>query len=180
MEVSQKVPESPQDQRSLISIIAANQKGMLAAFTKTISDFGYNIESLTISATDISNSMHRTTAYVSGYRTSVDALCDSLRKIDGVSKVLNFIANEGYIERELCLVKTLSGNNPKIGELASVASRYDARIIYSQENLMIFEYSADSEKVTEFLTEMSKIDKVELLRSGLTATSLDKEILSYF
>jgi acetolactate synthase small subunit len=151
---------------------------MVAEYTKTFREHNFNIESLSVSKIDSKNKVHKITAYLTGAREKTDKLCEVIRKIDGVYKVVNLMAHKGYFERELGIVKILNFNE-NTQKAMEVAGEFGASIVYSQENVTIFEITDFEEKVTEFMDKISQTCKAEILRSGIVATSLDEELVLY-
>jgi len=169
--------ENTENQKSLVSITAENKKGILARFTKFFSDNGMNIESLTLSAADSENKIHRTTAYITGDRSRVGELCQELEAMEDVYKVINLVADE-YLERELCLVK-IKTSNPHLSSIMSAISQARGATIFTGRNIMIFQIEAREEKIAEFIKQVSEYGEIETLRSGIIATGLNENIVSY-
>jgi acetolactate synthase-1/3 small subunit len=160
-------------QKSLVSILADNKKGMLAKITAFFAENDMNIESLTLSPADIENKVHRTTAYISGDRSKIDALCKEMEKIDGVQKVINFMTNS-FIERELGLVK-VKVKDASISKITDLVNQHLGETIFINSKIMICQIKETEEKVSKFMIEIKKLtDDVEILRTGIVATSLDE------
>jgi len=162
-------------QKSLVSIIADNKKGMLAKFARFFADNNMNIESLTLSQADIENKIHRTTAYITGDRRQVDKICKQLEKIKGVHKVVNFMANS-FIERELGLTK-IKVTDPALAQITALVNEHKGKIIYSDSKIIVYQVEEIEEKIDIFMEKMKKLTKeVEILRTGVVATSLDDKM----
>lgn len=167
------------EDKSLIVIIADNKSGMLANFTKVFSKNNLNIDSLSLSKINWENKIHRTTAYIEGSRTIAEKACKEIEAIEGVKKVVNFIATKGeHMERELGLIKILN-KDPHLNDAIRIVNEKGASTIYSDDKIMIFEITDFEEKVSEFVSELSKKCEVEVLRSGVVATTLDENLISY-
>ncbi|MFC1659027.1 acetolactate synthase small subunit [Pseudomonadota bacterium] len=166
------------DNVSLITIISKNKVGMLSQYTKIFREYDLNIESLSVSKIDAENKVHKITAYLTGNRERTDRVCKKIEAIEGVYKVVNLMAHEGYFERELGIVKILNSNE-NTQKAMEVVNEFGASTVYSVGNISIFEITDFEEKVSEFINKMSKTCKAEILRSGIVATSLDEELILY-
>jgi acetolactate synthase-1/3 small subunit len=163
---------------SLITIISENKPGMLAEYTKIFREYNLNIESLSVSKIDSENKVHKITAYLTGNREKTNAVCKLVEKVPGVYKVINLIAHKGYFEREMGIVKILTFNEGT-QKAMEIANKFGASIVYSKDKVTIFEITDFEDKVGEFVSEISKACKAEILRSGIVACSLDEELILY-
>jgi acetolactate synthase-1/3 small subunit len=166
------------EDKSLIIILADNKPGMLANFTKIFSQNNLNIDSLSLSKINWDNTIHRTTAYIQGERTITEKASKEIEKIEGVKKVVNFMTTGEHMERELGMIKILN-SDPKLGDATRIASKYGASTIFTNNKIMIFEITDFEEKVSEFVAEISKECTVEVMRSGVVATTLDEKLISH-
>ena len=89
--------------KHIISILIENEAGALSRVAGLFSARGYNIESLTVAATE-DTTMSRMTIVTSGTDEVIEQIIKQLNKLIDVIKVLDL--NDGkFIERELMLVK---------------------------------------------------------------------------
>jgi len=164
-----------QNQKSLVSILADNKKGMLSKLTTFFASNDMNIESLTLSSADIENKIHRTTAYITGDRNRIDGLCKDMGKIEGVHKVINFMSNS-FIERELGLIK-IKVTNPSMPQITNLVNEQNGEIIFVNSEIMICQIEETEEKVDSFMSRAKEItNDIEILRTGIVAISLDADI----
>jgi len=166
------------EDKSLVIILADNKPGMLASFTKIFSDHNLNIDSLSLSKINWDNTIHRTTAYLQGQRSITEKACKELETIEGVKKVVNFMTTGEHMERELGMIKILN-SDPKLSEATRIVSNYEASTIFTNDKIMIFEITDFEEKVSEFVAEISKECTVEVMRSGVVATTLDEKLITH-
>lgn len=180
-EISAQISTNPNDQRSLVSIIADNKKGMLAKFAQFFAENDMNIEQLTLAAADMANKIHRTTAYITGDRARIDGLCKKMEGIEGVHKIVNFVAEGGlYLERELGLIK-IKTTNPALGQVMSLISEYDGKTVFvgkkTSQQIMIFVIEDEGDKIENFIEKVAGVtDDIEILRTGIVATTLDENL----
>jgi acetolactate synthase-1/3 small subunit len=166
------------EDKSLVIVLADNKPGMLANITKIFSQNNLNIDSLSLSKINWDNTIHRTTAYLQGQRSVTEKACKELETIKGVKKVVNFMTTGEHMERELGMVKILN-NDPKLGDAVRIAGKYGASTIFTNDKIMIFEITDFEEKISEFIAEISKECTVEVMRSGIVATTLDENLISH-
>src|SRR5450830_2164256 len=89
--------------RHIISLLMENESGALSRVAGLFSARGYNIESLTVAATE-DPTLSRMTIVTSGSEAVIEQIIKQLNKLIDVVKVLDL--NDGkFIERELMLVK---------------------------------------------------------------------------
>ena len=166
------------EDKSLIIILAENKPGMLASFTKVFSDNELNIDSLSLSKINWDNTIHRTTAYIQGSRRVAEKASKELEGIEGVRKVVNFIANGTHMERELGMIKMLS-DDPHIGDATRIVSDFGGSTIFSNEEITIFEITDFEETVSDFIGKLSEECEIEVMRSGVVATTLEPNLLKH-
>ena len=89
--------------RHIISLLMENESGALSRVAGLFSARGYNIESLTVAATE-DPTLSRMTIVTAGSEAVIEQIIKQLNKLVDVVKVLDL--NDGkFIERELMLVK---------------------------------------------------------------------------
>lgn len=164
-----------EDERSLISLIIKNVKGVLAQIAGFCSENGINIEKLTISNFKTDTSLQRAILYVSGNRERVNSLMSKFDELDIVVSATNFQADR-YVERELVLLKVLD-NNPALPKIMDLVSEYDGSTIMFRDRVMIIQFTNEEEKNDELTQRLeATATDIEILKSGIVATSLDEKI----
>ncbi|HNV89277.1 MAG TPA: acetolactate synthase small subunit, partial [Methylotenera sp.] len=89
--------------RHIVSLLMENEAGALSRVAGLFSARGYNIESLTVAATE-DPTLSRMTIVTSGSDEVIEQIIKQLNKLVDVVKVLDL--NDGkFIERELMLIK---------------------------------------------------------------------------
>ena len=146
--------------------------------TSCISDNNINIDRLVLSAADIEDRVHRTIMYVEGEKDDILNATRQLEGMEGVIKVNLFFTNEDYVEKELCLVKMLSAE-PTVSWVMNSVSELEGRTISTKNGVMIFQLEGTEEQITDFINQLTSFTKnVEVIRSGMVATSTNKEIVN--
>ena len=163
-----------ENEKSLLSVVINNVKGSLTKVTGYCAANNMNIERLVLSNFKLNNLQHRVILYITGDRQRINSLLDGLRKLDVVVSASNFQANN-YIERELILVK-VKEDNPQISRIMDLVSDYNGSTILYRNDIIIFQFINEEEKNNELMERLENLTdeiEVEVLKSGLVATSLD-------
>jgi acetolactate synthase small subunit len=142
-----------------------------------MADNGINILRLVLSAADLEDKIHRTIAYVETTEQNLEKAVAELKGTENVIRVDFFKMSSEYIEKELCLIKMLSSDLTVPWVMNSV-TELEGRVISTKNGVMIFQIEGTEEAVTDFLNQLTSFTKnVEICRSGIVATSLDKNII---
>lgn len=163
--------------KCLISVLALNVKGQLRRITSCMSDNGINILRLVLSAADLEDKIHRTIAYVETTEENLENAVNDLKDTENVIRVDFFKISSEYIEKELCLIKMFS-SDPTVPWVMNSVTELEGRVISTKNGVMIFQIEGSEESITDFLNQLTSFTKnVEVCRSGIVATSLDKNII---
>jgi acetolactate synthase-1/3 small subunit len=140
-----------------------NESGALSRVAGLFSARGYNIESLSVAATDDS-SLSRMTLVTWGSEEIVEQITKQLNKLVDVIKLLDLTEHD-HIEREMMLVKAQSDNGR--GELIKhMADIFGARIIDVTTSSYTIELTGSSKKLNAFIEALNDVPLVEVVRSG--------------
>ena len=154
------------NQRRVISLLVDNQSGVLARVSSLFCRRGFNIDSLTVSATN-DPTVSRITVSVSGTEKELQQLILQTERLEVTRQV--FVLNESTaLERELLLLKVVA-NVTNRAELREISSIYKAKIIDLSPDSMIFELTGKPDKIDAFLTMFQGYNILELCRTGVTA-----------
>ena len=151
-----------------ISVLVENKPGVLARVAGLFARRGYNIDSLTVSATEVPD-ISRMTVVTRGDDRDLEQIIKQLNKLIEVINVLDHTGDD-LIEREIALIKiraTLK-NRSEIMQLATV---FQAEVvsISPRDEIMILELTGDEDKVDAFLESLVKFKIMELVRTGSVA-----------
>lgn len=165
-----------ENEKSLISVIIKNVKGSLTKVTEYCARNNMNIERLVLSNFKLNNLEHRVILYITGDRQRINSLIDGLKQIDVVVSASNFQTNS-YIERELILVK-VKEDNPQLSRIMDLVNEYNGSTILYKNNIIIFQFINEEEKNIELMERLENLtNDIEVLKSGLVATSLDDNMI---
>lgn len=152
--------------RHTISILLENEAGALSRVAGLFSARGYNIESLTVAATN-DPSMSRMTLVTTGTEGVIEQITKQLNKLVDVIKLIDL--NEGpYIERELMLIKVKAATNNQREEVKRLVDIFRGKIIDVGDSNYTIELTGTGEKIDAFIKAIEAPLIVEVVRSGVS------------
>jgi len=154
--------------KHVIAILVDNEFGALARITDLFSGRGYNIESLNVAPITKDRKLSRITITTYGTTKTVDLICKLLNRIVPVHNAVELTKEEGYIERELALVKII-GDEKKREKAIAIADKYRTNIIDITGNSIVFEIIGTSENIDEVLDKLSSLGLEGVSRTGIAA-----------
>lgn len=149
--------------KQIISILVNNQPGVLSRIAGLFSRRGYNIDGLSVCATeDIRFS--RMTITVSANQSTVKQIVAQLEKQEDVVKVMDF--DDGLVVfRELLLIK-LAVCSERRSEIVDLCTLFDAKAIDINVDCMTLEITGSTKKVDAFIKTLSPYTILEIARTG--------------
>lgn len=152
--------------KQVLSVLVANHAGVLARVAGLFCQRGFNIDSLTVSATD-NPAISRITIVTEGDRQALEQIIKQTGKLIETKKVVPLKASESLF-RELLLIK-VEANEKTRREIHEICDIYRARIIDLTVNSMIMELTGNPNKIDGFLTMLKQYNILEMCRTGITA-----------
>ena len=153
-------------QRRVISLLVDNQNGVLARVASLFCRRGFNIDSLTVSATN-DPKISRITVTLRGDEQALSQLILQTERLE-VTRQIFELNPEKSLQRELLLLKVAADVHSR-AELREIASIYKSKIIDLSPDSMVFELTGKPDKVDAFLNMFSGYEILELCRTGVTA-----------
>ena len=147
-------------------LLVENNAGVLARISSLFVQRGFNIDSLTVSPTEI-ESLSRITIETTGDTTTINQIITQTAKLHE-SKLVFSLEPEFSLIREILLVKFAS-DNKYADELAQVIANYGAKIIDNTGGCFVVELSDTRHRIDEFLDEVRGFELIEMCRSGAIA-----------
>lgn len=144
-----------------------NESGALSRVAGLFSARGYNIESLTVAATE-DPSLSRMTIVTSGSDEVIEQITKQLNKLIDVVKLADISSNGEHIERELMLIKVRAENNDQREEVKRQADIFRGRILDVTDQTYIIELTGESSKLDAFIQTLVSGSILETVRSGTT------------
>ena len=146
-----------ESKRRVISLLVDNQSGVLARVSNLFCRRGFNIDSLTVSATN-DPAVSRITVTITSDEKALSQLILQTERLE----------DENSLERELLLLKVAADVHNR-SELREIASIYKAKIIDLSPDSMVLELTGRPEKVDAFLKILTDYKILEQCRTGVTA-----------
>jgi acetolactate synthase-1/3 small subunit len=159
-----------------ISVLVANEPGILARVVGLFSGRGYNIESLTVAETNAKESQSRITIVTKGTPMIIEQIKAQLDRLVPVYRVRDLTVEGPHIERELALVK-VKGVGEKRVEALRLADVFRAKVIDAKSDSFVFEVTGNTDKVQTFIGLMEGLGLVDVVRTGIVAMSRGGEAL---
>ena len=157
-----------------LSVLVANEPGVLARVIGLFSGRGYNIESLTVSETESQAHVSRITIVTTGTPQVITQIKHQLDRMIPVHRVVDMTLTGRSIERELAMVK-LRGTGDHRVEALRLAEAFRARVIDATIESFVFEITGNSTKINQFIDLMRPLGLVEISRTGVAAISRGAE-----
>lgn len=155
--------------RHIIAVLLQNEAGALTRVAGLFSTRGYNIESLSVAATD-EPTVSRLTLVTTGSDPVIQQIVNQLNKLVDVVNVLDMTRGE-HLERELVLLRL----RVAAGETDAVRGqvvRSGGRVLDPATEGFIVELTASEAEVNAFVAELGRrAQLLEVVRSGALGIS---------
>lgn len=160
--------------RHIISLLMENEAGALSRVAGLFSSRGYNIESLTVAATE-DPTLSRMTLVTAGSDDVVEQITKQLNKLIEVVKVVD-LSEGDHIERELMLMKVRAIGKDR-DEIKRMADIFRGRIIDVTDKSYTIELTGTGSKLDAFLAAMERSAILETVRTGASGIGRGERIL---
>jgi len=152
--------------RHIISLLMENEAGALSRVAGLFSARGYNIESLTVAATE-DPSLSRMTLVTCGSENVIEQIKKQLNKLIDIVKLAD-ISDGVHIERELMMVKVQAASTEQRDELKRMADIFNGTVIDASDKTFVIELTGSCDKLDAFLKTIEQSSILETVRSGAT------------
>jgi acetolactate synthase I/III small subunit len=146
-----------------ISVLVANQFGVLARVSGMFSARGYNISSLCVGETE-DPTVSRMTVTVHGDDNVLAQIIQQLNKLVDVIRVED-LTSHSYVERELVMIR-VAADNKRRSEVLEIAEIFRGKIVDVDDKTMTVEVTGAHGKVHAFLEMMRGFGILEMVRTG--------------
>lgn len=161
--------------RHIIGILLQNESGALSRVAGLFSSRGYNIESLTVSATD-DPTLSRITLVTKGSEAVVQQIVNQLNKLIDVVAV-DDMTSDDHLERELALLK-LRVRGAQKDAVRAFVTQAGGRVLTDERDCMVVELASSEAGVNEFARGLAaQAELLEVVRSGALAMNRQERIL---
>lgn len=153
-----------------------NEPGALSRVIGLFSQRNYNIESLTVAATE-DPTVSRLTLTTKGKPEVIEQITKNLNKLIEVVKLVN-LSESDHIERELLLIK-VRATGAQRSEVKRTADIFRGQIVDVTPNLYTIQLAGNSGKIDNFIATIGTMSTiVEVVRTGVTGISRADKVLS--
>lgn len=154
--------------REVISILVDNHYNVLSRVVSLFGRRGYNIESLTVSATN-NPEISRVTIVFNGTEQSLHQIITQTEKLEVVRDIFT-LETENSLYRELLLAKIECDKHDR-SALKEIVDIYRGKIVDLSKNSIIVELTGTPEKLDAFMEMINCYDIAEICRTGITGIS---------
>ena len=154
-------------QKFILSATVQNNAGVLARVSSLFGRRGYNIDSLTVSATTDPH-ISRMSIIVQGDLLILEQIIKQLLKLEEVIRV-DHLQEDDSCCSELVFVKLRAESSDVRDAIRQLCELYSASVIASGAHSMIVELSTVPSRIDAFLDVVSNFEVIEMSRSGVTA-----------
>lgn len=149
-----------------LSVLVANEPGVLARISGMFSRRGFNIESLAVGPTD-DPTISRMTIVVPVDGKSLEQISKQLHKLIHVLRIAE-LPHDGAVERELALIKVGVGAGRR-AEVLEIAEIFHCKVVDVDATALVIEATGTPEKVASLEKLLEPYGVVEMARTGRVA-----------
>jgi acetolactate synthase-1/3 small subunit len=153
-------------QKHTISVLVENHFGVLARISTLISARGFNIDSLTVSATE-DPTASRMTIVVDADALKLEQVKRQLGRLIDVIEVKE-LKDEQFIGRDLLLAR-VSANGKAKAQLEQLVGRYGGKIAEATEQVVVVEAVQKAKVLDELIEQLRPYGIIKLVRAGRVA-----------
>lgn len=154
--------------REVISILVDNHYNVLSRVVSLFGRRGFNIESLTVSATN-NPAISRITIVFNGTEQALHQILTQTEKLEVVRDIFT-LDTENSLYRELLLAKIECDKNDR-SALKEIVDIYRGKIVDLSKSSIIVELTGTPEKLDAFMEMITCYDVAEICRTGITGIS---------
>ena len=152
--------------KHVLTIKVQNNAGVLARVSSLFGRRGYNIESLTVSATN-EPAISRMTVVVMGDEEILEQIIYQTAKLVETLEVYELPQGQA-LYRELLLIKVEAYEATR-GPVREICEIYGAQIVDLSPRTMVIELTGTPHKIDAFMEVIAEYPIVEMCRTGATA-----------
>jgi acetolactate synthase-1/3 small subunit len=160
--------------RYTIGALVSNKSGVLTRISGLFARRGYNIESLTVCATE-DEELSRMTIILIGDEYMLYQMIRQMDKLEDVKKI--GCANElDCVYRELLLVKVKAAAAER-SQIVEINGIFKAKVVDLSPDTMILELTGDPEKLDAYIKVIEPYGILEMQRTGVTVLARGQHTL---
>jgi acetolactate synthase-1/3 small subunit len=151
----------------ILSVLVENNAGVLARVSSLFGRRGYNIDSLTVSATT-DPTVSRMSIIVTGDEVILEQIIKQVSKLEEVIWVEHLLEDASCC-RELVFVKLKAEQADVRDSIRQLTALYGATVVETTDTTIIVELTEVPSRIDAFLDVISNFEIKEMCRSGVTA-----------
>jgi len=160
--------------RRIISLMLENEAGSLSRVVGLFAQRNYNIESLTVAATEDST-LSRLTLTTTASDAQMEQMTKQLNKLIEIVKLVDLTDGE-HIERELMLIK-IKASGAQRAEVKRTVDIFRGQIVDVTPNSYLVQLIGTREKLDAFMRALADGAILETVRTGVTGLGRGDKIL---
>ncbi len=153
-------------EKHTISCLVENHFGVLARISGLISARAFNIDSLTVSATE-DPTVSRMTIVVDADALKLEQVKNQLNRLIDVIEVQE-LKEGGYLDRELLLARVGIHGQTRAA-LEELARRFGGKLVDGTDRSVVIEASGDTKTLDQLVAELRPHGITTLVRTGRVA-----------
>ncbi|EZQ15572.1 MAG TPA: acetolactate synthase small subunit [Candidatus Pseudomonas excrementavium] len=161
--------------RHIISVLLENEPGALSRVVGLFSQRNYNIETLTVAATE-DPTLSRLTLTTIGQEDVIEQITKNLNKLIEVVKLVN-LSEGAHIERELMLVK-IKATGAQRAEIKRTTDIFRGQIVDVTSSVYTVQLAGTSDKLDSFIEAVGPATVLEVVRTGVSGIARGEKVLS--
>lgn len=161
--------------RRIISVLMENEPGALSRVVGLFSQRGYNIESLTVAATE-DPTLSRMTLTTIGDDHKIEQITKHLNRLIDVVKLVD-LTEGAHIERELMLIK-VRATGAQRAEIKRCVDIFRGHIIDVTATVYTIQLAGTSDKLSAFYDAVGEGAILEVVRSGVSGIARGDKVLA--
>lgn len=151
--------------KEIVSVLVLNQANVLTRVVSLFGRRGFNIDSLTVSATN-DPALSRITIVFSATEQSMQQIITQTEKLE-VVKSIYILNRENSLYRELLLLK-VNATPEELSTIKDIVDVYRGKIVDLSTDSMIIELTGTPEKIDGFMDVIKDYEISEVCRTGIT------------
>ena len=151
--------------KEVVSIYVDNKANVLTRVVSLYGRRGFNIDSLTVSATNDPD-ISRITITFEGDNLTLHQIVAQTEKLEVVRSVKTLDGKRSFF-RELLMVKVAAGKETR-REIKEIVDIYRAKIINLTKDQMVLELTGNPDKLDAFLALLEDYEIIDICRTGVT------------
>ena len=151
--------------KEVISVYVDNKANVLSRVVNLIGRRGFNIDSLTVSATN-DPEISRITIVFEGDTLTLAQIIAQTEKLEVVRSIKTLDSGKSFF-RELLMVK-VEADKKQRREVKEIVDIYRGKIIDLSQDSMVLELTGSPEKLDAFLEMLAEYKIIDICRTGIT------------